>query len=52
MHNSSNVSDEKLKDFLNNIFDLDILLIGHNIKYDLEIIDMFMNRENTTVNNT
>lgn len=45
MHNYSNVSDEKLKTFLNNLFDLDILIIGHNIKYDLEIIDLFINKK-------
>ena len=45
MHNWSSPSDTKLKEFLNKLFDLDILLIGHNIKYDLEIIELFMTRK-------
>jgi len=30
-----------LKNFLDKIFNLDITIIGHNIKYDLEIIELF-----------
>ncbi|MDD2907410.1 MAG: 5'-3' exonuclease H3TH domain-containing protein [Candidatus Gracilibacteria bacterium] len=46
MHSGKTVSDEKLKEFINNIFALDLLIIGHNIKYDLEIIDRFLNSIN------
>lgn len=46
MHNWKNVWDKKLKDFINNIFSLDILIVGHNLKYDLEIIDMFLKNDN------
>lgn len=46
LHSWEKVSDEKLKEFLNNLFKLDILIIGHNIKYDLEIIELFLKSEN------
>jgi len=45
LHKWNKVSDEKLRLFLKNIFDLDILIIWHNIKYDLEIIDLFLNEK-------
>lgn len=41
-HNWEKIEDEDLKYFLNNLFKLDILIIGHNIKYDLQIIDLFL----------
>jgi len=44
-HKWNSVSDEKLKDFLRKLFDLDITIVGHNIKYDLEIIDLFLKQE-------
>lgn len=47
LHNWNNVNDIDLKQFLINIFDLDILMIWHNIKYDLEIIDLFLKKEST-----
>lgn len=46
LHKWDKVSDLELKNFLKNIFDLDILIIWHNLKYDLEIIENFLNREN------
>ena len=46
LHKWNSVDDEKLKDFLNKIFNLDILIIGHNIKYDLEIIELFLEKKN------
>ncbi len=45
LHNWPKVSDKKLKDFLNNLFDSDNLIIGHNLKYDLEIIENFLKRD-------
>ena len=42
LHSWNNVSDNKLQEFLNKLLELDILIIGHNIKYDLEIIDLFL----------
>jgi len=48
MHSWNKVSDENLKDFLIKLFELDILIIGHNIKYDLEIIDLFLKKDNIT----
>lgn len=47
LHNWNNVNYIDLKQFLINIFDLDILMIWHNIKYDLEIIDLFLKKEST-----
>jgi len=41
-HNWGKVSRSKLKDFIKYLFSLDIEIIGHNIKYDLEIIDIFL----------
>ena len=46
LHNWPQVTDEKLKEFLNKLFNLDILIIGHNIKYDLEIIELYLWTEN------
>jgi len=46
LHKWNSVSDEKLKDFLRKLFDLDITIVGHNIKFDLEIIDLFLKQEN------
>lgn len=43
MHSWEKVSFLALKNFLENIFDLDILIIWHNLKYDLEIIENFLN---------
>lgn len=45
LHNWAAVYDIYLKEFLNNLFELDILIIWHNLKYDLEILDLFLNKE-------
>ena len=42
LHKWNKVSDLKLKEFLEKLFDLDILIVGHNIKYDLEIVNLFL----------
>lgn len=42
MHEWEKVSTDCLKDFINKLFLLDIEIIGHNIKYDLEIINNFL----------
>lgn len=47
LHKWDSVLDTDIKDFLNKLFDLDILIIGHNLKYDLEIIDLFLNKESS-----
>ena len=49
LHKWTNISDSKLKNFLENLFDLDITIIGHNIKYDLEIIDLFLKSKNSSM---
>jgi DNA polymerase-1 len=42
LHKWHSVNDFDLKNFLEKIFNLDILVIWHNIKYDLEILELFM----------
>ncbi len=41
-HNWPKVEKKELIDFLNLLLNLDITIIGHNIKYDLEIIELFI----------
>ena len=41
-HKGDKVDKIDLKNFLKNIFNLDILIIWHNLKYDLEVIENFM----------
>lgn len=43
-HNWTKTNKDKLKDFLNYLLNLDITIIGHNIKYDLEIIELFIKK--------
>lgn len=42
MHTGPQVSHDSLKKFLRNILDSDITIIGHNLKYDLQIIEMYL----------
>ncbi len=41
LHKWESVTDNELFKFLEIIFNMDILIIGHNIKYDLEIVELF-----------
>ena len=41
LHSWDKVWDNELKIFLDNLFELDVLIIWHNLKYDLEIIELF-----------
>ncbi len=41
MHKWKKINDEKLLDFLEKLFKMDKLIIWHNIKYDLEILELF-----------
>jgi DNA polymerase-1 len=43
-HNWPKVDKSKLRDFLNYLLNSDITIIGHNIKYDLEIIELFLKK--------
>ncbi len=45
-HEWEKVSKEKLAEFIKYLFSLDIEIIWHNIKYDLEIIENFLNSKN------
>jgi len=45
LHKWEYVEDKDLKNFLNKLFSMNILIIWHNLKYDLEIIDLFLNKE-------
>lgn len=46
-HQWEKVPRETVKDFIKHLFSLDIEIIWHNIKYDLEIIENFLHSENT-----
>lgn len=43
LHDGEKVPKESVKEFLKYLFSLDVEIIGHNIKYDLEIIENFLN---------
>lgn len=42
LHQWPQVSDERLKVFLTELLESDIKIIGHNLKYDLEILYLFL----------
>lgn len=42
LHAGPKVSDENLKIFLKKIFESNLLIIGHNLKYDLQILENFL----------
>lgn len=46
LHDGSRVSDKSLHNFLDYILQSDLLIIGHNIKYDLQIIELFLKNSN------
>ncbi len=50
-HRGPQVENNILQNFLKNILESDITIIGHNIKYDLQIITLFLEKsgENTQV---
>jgi DNA polymerase-1 len=48
MHRWPSVDDILLKNFLKNVLAMDITIIGHNIKYDLQIIELFLDSEPRT----
>ncbi|RKW21475.1 hypothetical protein D8B46_07450 [Candidatus Gracilibacteria bacterium] len=45
LHKGPRVSDLELKKFFKNLFELNILIIGHNLKYDLEVIENFLKND-------
>ena len=47
LHKGEQLSYEDTKKFLEFLFALDIEIVGHNLKYDLEIIENFLHSENT-----
>jgi DNA polymerase-1 len=46
LHQWPRVSDKKLHNFLDYLLQSDVLIIGHNIKYDLQIIELFLKSSN------
>lgn len=44
-HNWEQTSTKSTKEFLNKLFDLDIEIIGHNLKYDLKVIENYLKTE-------
>jgi len=47
MHRWPQVPCNKVKDFLSSLMSIDILIIGHNLKYDLQIIENFIENKNS-----
>ena len=45
LHKWPRVSYLELKKFFKNLFELDILIIWHNLKYDLEVIENFLKND-------
>lgn len=50
-HKWNTIKYNFLKKFLENLFDLDILIIWHNIKYDLEILELYISKQSTYISN-
>ena len=49
MHRGPQVSYTLMQDFIARLFASDILLIGHNIKYDIQVLEMFLTRKSSSV---
>lgn len=47
LHKWEAINDDDLNEFLNKLLQSDILIIGHNLKYDLEILDLYLNKESS-----
>jgi DNA polymerase I-like protein with 3'-5' exonuclease and polymerase domains len=47
LHNWDSVTDKELHNFLDFLLQTDHLLIWHNIKYDLQIIELFLKGSNS-----
>jgi len=45
LHHWAHASDKALKDFLNTVLKMNIVIVWHNLKYDLEIIELFLKSE-------
>lgn len=52
LHKWESVTDIDLKNFLNNLFSFDILIVWHNLKYDLEILDLYRKNKKNSKNST
>lgn len=46
LHQWPRISDKKLHYFLDYLLQSELLIIGHNIKYDLQIIELFLKSSN------
>jgi DNA polymerase-1 len=42
LHEKSSINDTRLKSLIQNMFDSDIMIIWHDIKFDLKILDIFL----------
>jgi len=51
LHHWESLEDSDLKDFLTTLLESDLLIIWHNIKYDLEIIELFLNNKSQNEGN-
>ncbi len=45
LHSWPQIWDTNIKDFIENIFNQNITIIWHNLKYDLEIIELFLGQK-------
>lgn len=45
LHHWPSIEDNSLKVFLNTLLKMDITIVWHNLKYDLEIIELFLKSE-------
>ncbi|USN58893.1 MAG: hypothetical protein H6767_02110 [Candidatus Peribacteria bacterium] len=46
LHNGPQVEDTDLQNFLQELFEMNLTIIGHNLKYDLEILYLFLQQKN------
>lgn len=46
-HTGAKVSSSKLRLFLESLLESECLIIGHNLKYDLQIIDLYLKSDNS-----
>lgn len=48
-HGGAKVEIPQMKGFLRNILEWDFIIIGHNLKYDLQVVQVFLDSKNTDI---
>lgn len=51
LHDGKKISYDESKDFLEFLFSLDIEIVGHNLKYDLEIVEKHFQKNQENISN-